>query len=319
MNRASTGVHWATRLAVGYAVLVMFAGYAGAATIFINGSSTFPTVTKTTVNCPHTADTFCASGSTSACTCYTATSPLVEQNLDKIEAGSYTVYLEILSENDVAPQGVCSAGAYKGQFCLTSDNCGQICADTQQVPCQCIYWGCNPGGTCSNDASKTCSKPQDCGCAYPPTCSARGHTVSCSSPGTVCTLHFCAETVNNGFAIGNTSSTLCSSDLSCGGTPACEYGKSVSYRGGYALIKNVTTGHTLTFTFSSAAGKQPATVGSDMKSVSAAAGMVSGTGPFSLYAGELDFSIAIGGTLAKGGAAAAPAMELSVTGGLHSP
>jgi hypothetical protein len=89
---------------------------------------------------------------------------------------------------------------------------------------------------------------------------------------------------------------------------------------GLCCYKQQDHGHSLVFVFSGASGKkQPSTVGSDMKSLSAGAGMVAGTGAFSSYSGELNFSAAWGGTLAKGGFASPPAMVLSISGALHKP
>jgi hypothetical protein len=87
---------------------------------------------------------------------------------------------------------------------------------------------------------------------------------------------------------------------------------------GFVTITNTTTTHSLNLNFNGTVVKT-STPTFDFRSVSGPAGVVSGTGTFRLWAGELDFSIVQGGPLSKGGLLAAPAMELSISGGLHNP
>jgi hypothetical protein len=254
---------------------------ASAGTIFVDGSAAFASISEATGNCASATSPDC---SLNPCHCVTGDAALKQQNLNKIEAGSYTIHLELLGLETVVSEGLCTSGTNPGSQCLTANDCGQTCSFKSSGTCV----SCGPFcGRCSNDK-----------------------TVSCSNEVT-CDLTFCSA-----------SGALCSSDADCGGTPVCTISISTSSKGsiGYAEIRNATTGHELVFTFSGAGSKQsildPAT---KLKSVSAAAGLATATGPFRSFAGELDFSIVQGGPLAKGGASTPPAMELSISGGLHHP
>jgi hypothetical protein len=296
-------------LAVGFA---MAQDPAGAATVFVNGSATFATASKMAGNCAHTDQIYCSAVSPSPCSCRTATAPLVQQNfngssgLSSIEAGSYTVHVELLSEQtEVSQFGVCSSGTNINNSCINDNDCGSTC--TQAGTCT---GGCN-GGFCSGGPNG----------GHP--CTSNSQCTYCSNNNNSCTSTSqclgCMACVTSGLFCQEVSSH-CTSDANCGGTPVCATGNGLKYVNGYAVIQNTTTGHNLVFTFTSATGKQASTVASnDTQGVSGAGAMVSGTGKFSSYAGELEFNIVFGGSLAKGGAKAAPQMELSVSGGLHTP
>ncbi len=280
---------------------VMSAEPTPAATIFVNGSAAFGTLSMTAGNCAHTDQTYCSAVSPSPCTCRTANAPLVQQNLasspsglSSIEAGSYTVHLELLEEPTVRGLGVCSSGSNINNSCINSNDCGSTCSKGT-----CVDGSCTNAFIAIAVPNFTCNTDSQCtGC------------FACTTSGLLC------EDVGS-----NLPMNQCTSDADCGGTPVCQTGTGLKYFSGYAVITNATTGHNLVFTFNGAgSGKQASTVASkDTLGVSGAGTMISGTGKFSSYAGELAFNVSYGPSLAKGGASAAPAIELSVNGGLHTP
>lgn len=71
-------------LVIGITILV---AAAQAATVFVNGSATFASISKASSNCAPTADAVCTLSS-NPCTCYTGDAALL-QNLSSIEPGSY--------------------------------------------------------------------------------------------------------------------------------------------------------------------------------------------------------------------------------------